>query len=205
MAEAQDSFPSSGRAVSGAVDRGALEEAVGDRAFVDRLRALVDEAADRDEPLRALLALGADWLGVEEGLLTCIDPAAGTHEVEMGAGPDPTATAGTRRALSDTFCRQVVAGNAVLALGNAPEQGWADDPAVEAFGPAYLGAKVVVDGTLHGTLCFRSRTPLHPPPGEAAAAAVELLARAAGRLLAGARRRSRTPPSCRPCSRRRRT
>lgn len=47
-----------------------------------------------------------------------------------------------------------------LAVANAVEEGWDEDPAYDRFGLGrYIGGKVVVDGKLFGTLCFASNEP----------------------------------------------
>ena len=186
MAHPQPAGASSGGTFSFGDERTALEAAVGDPAFIDRVRALTDDGrADRDETIRALLQLGADRLGVEHGHLTRIDPARGTHTIDAVSGPHPAVTVGATHDLSTTYCRQVIARNATLVLGNAPDDGWAEDPAFEAFGlSTYLGAKVVVDGQLYGTVCFVDREARPDAPGEAEAAAVTLLARTIGAVLA---------------------
>ncbi len=160
-----------------------LIETIGDPAFVDRLRAITSaEYRNETEALRALLQFGADRLAVEHGHLTHIDPADGTHVVEVVSTSHPTVEVGVSRDLSTTYCRMVIANNATLSVGNAPEEGWDDDPAYDAFGfSTYLGSKVVVDGALYGTLCFVDRTPTDVT--EEQQAAVELLTHAANVLL----------------------
>jgi PAS domain S-box-containing protein len=166
-------------------DDSAAEAAIDDSEFVDQIRGLVDGGPDhRDETLHALFQLGTEWLSVEHAHVARVDPAQGTHTIDRASGAEAVASPGVSRDLSATYCRRVIAQNATLALGNAPEQGWADDPAYEAFGWAtYLGAKVVVDGTLYGTLCFADREARGEPVGAAEAAAVTLLAHTVGRLL----------------------
>lgn len=192
MAPPQHAGASSGDPFSFDCDRPVLESTVGDPAFVDGVRErAADDGADRDETLRTLLQFGADWLGVEHGHLTRIDPAQGTHTIDAVSGPSDLVSVGDTRDLSTTYCRQVIAQNATVALGNAPDDGWDDDPAFEAFGlSTYLGAKVVVDGALYGTVCFVDREARPDAPGAAAAAAVTLLARTIGEVL--------TDPSTQP-------
>ena len=186
MTQRQHAGAASGSTFSFEGDHSVLESAIGDASFVERIRELVaDERTGRDETLRALLRHGADWLGVEHGHLTRIDPARGTHTIDAVSGPHPAVAVGATHDLSRTYCRQVIAQNATLVLGNAPNEGWEKDPAVEAFGlSTYLGAKVVVDGQLYGTLCFVDRKARAGAPGEAEAAAVTLLARTIGEMLA---------------------
>ncbi|MFB6248797.1 MAG: PAS domain S-box protein [Salinibacter sp.] len=167
-------------------DRDALIETVEAPDYPGRLETIVsDGESPRSDRLRTLLRVGADRFDAETGLLARVDPAAGTHTITEVYGPSP-AGSGTPADLSTTYARTVIAENAVLGVTNAPEQGWAEDPAYNRFGAAtYLGAKVVVNGTLYGTVSFMDPAP-HPTPfGEADAAALGLLADAVRRVLAG--------------------
>ena len=181
--------PASHDASSGALfsierDRDALVEAVGDPDYADRLEALVaDDGRAQSARLRALLQVGAERFGVETGLLARVDPAAGTHTIVERHGPSPAGPDDTAD-LSTTYGRTVIAENAVLGVTNAPEQGWDEDAAYDRFGAAtYLGAKVVADGTLYGTVSFLDPDSRPDPFGEADAAALGLLADAIRRVL----------------------
>ncbi len=150
-----------------------------------RLRELrTDETRRPAETLRALLRLGTEWLGVELGYLARVDAAASTHEVVEVSGPHPAVTKGDTTPLGQAFCRHVIVRNDVLAVANAPERGWRGAPAHE--GPqlsAYLGMKVVAQGTLYGTLCLVDQAPQQPPFDESDAAALALLVQAVEQTL----------------------
>ena len=184
---------SPGRLFSIEDDRTALMDTVEAPDYAARLDAIVaDDDRRKSERLRALLQVGAEWFGVETGLLARVDPAAGTHTITEVYGPSP-AGSGTPADLSTTYARTVLAENAVLGVTNAPEQGWAGDAAYDRFGAStYLGAKVVVDGRLYGVVSFVDPAPRPDPFGEADAAALELLVDAVQRVLGPA---SRPPPT----------
>jgi len=194
MSQIERSDPSSGGFFSTQKGREVLNEEGGDSTFRDRIRRVTSEDAQKDdEPLRTLLQIGVDGLEVEQVHLARIDVAAGTHAITEVSGPPPAVSRGETRDLSKTYCRRVLAENAVLAVRNAPEDGWREDAAYGEFGfSTYLGTKVVVDGTLYGTLCFVGREAREHPFTEADVAAAKCLARSIGRLLND---RSRTRPS----------
>ena len=184
MSQSQASPDASpGRLFSIEDDRTALMDTVEAPDYVARLDAIVaDDDRRKPERLRALLQVGAERFGVETGLLARIDPAAGTHTIAEVYGPSPAGSE-TPTDLSTTYARTVIAENAVLGVTNAPEQGWAEDPAYDRFGAStYLGAKVVVDGRLYGVVSFVDPAPRPDPFGEADAAALGLLVDAVERV-----------------------
>jgi len=145
---------------------------------------LTDEERRRSEKIRAVLQLGADRLGVEHGHLTRIDPAAGTHQITEVSGPHPLVEQGAVIDLSKSFCRVVLAENEPLLLENAPEQGWADDPASEAFGfVTYLGTKVLANDQLYGTVCFVDQEGRNEAFTDADRALLEAIAQGIGREI----------------------
>ncbi|WP_251941678.1 PAS domain S-box protein [Salinibacter ruber] len=163
-------------------------------AYRDRLRGLqTDDTRPPNETLRALLRLGAEWLDVELGYLARVDTAASTYEVAAVSGPHPTVTKGDTAPLAQAYCRRVIVRDDALALEDAPRQGWDGDPAYETFRlSTYLGAKVVADGALYGTLCFVDRAPRQAAFDESDAAALARLVQAVEQTL------ERRRPEARP-------
>ncbi len=180
MAQIQETDFSHGRLFSVQEQDDDIEEHIEASPDPARLRELGSE----DDPLQELLQLGREWLGAEHGYLTRIDIANGRHTIVEGSESHPAVPPGETRDLSTTYCRRILSENAILAVQNAPEEGWREDPAYEAFGfSTYLGAKVVMNGTFYGTLCFADRAARDAPFTEEDAATVHLLARTAGQLL----------------------
>ena len=135
-------------------DTGELREQV--RAVLDR-----EDVAPRRR-VEQLLHLGAERLGIENGYLTHIDPATGDHTIVAVGNPEVGIEQGLRSDLKDTYCRTVVAEGGPLAIADAKADGWGTDPAYRASGlSCYLGGKVVVNGSLYGTVCFMGSSP-HP-------------------------------------------
>jgi PAS domain S-box-containing protein len=121
---------------------------------------------DVDERVRELLAFGAAELDMDIGFLSRIDREAGEFEVIEAEGDHPLIQSGSESALEETYCRRVVGeeGDPPVAVRDAAAAGMADDPAYERFGlGCYLGAKIVVDGELYGTLCFADEEPRREP------------------------------------------
>jgi len=166
-------------------DSETLEEKIDNQEYRNRLDALLsDDEKSTSEKIQSMLQVGAEWLDVENGHLVRIDPADGTHTIMEVSGPHPVIKEGATADLSTTYCRKVIAQNDALAVGNAPEQGWNGDPAYDAFElSTYLGAKVVVNEELYGTVCFVDEKPRTKPFGESDAAALALLVRTVGQEL----------------------
>ncbi|MHC3380456.1 PAS domain S-box protein [Haloarcula sp. H-GB5] len=111
-----------------------------------------------EQRLVDVLALGVEYLGIDQGHLVAVDPKAGTHEIIATSG-DPSLTApGDITSLSETYCRRTIESDGMLSIYNAEQQGLDDDPAHQRYGiGCYLGAKIELDGELFGTVCFVAR------------------------------------------------
>jgi len=164
-----------------------------DEVPLDRLRQIVSSGDQSpSEAITNLLQMGAERFGVENAHLTEIDPVEGTHTIVESSGAHPQIEEGDTTDLSGTYCRKLLAGRDALAVKNAPKQGWEGDPAYEAYGLAsYVGAKVVVDEELYGTICFVDSEPREERIGETYEALLEFLARAIGREVRRGRRETR--------------
>jgi len=146
------------------------------------LREMYHITADRDTAfdakVRKLIDLGRSYLGLSYGYLTRI--SEGTQEITHARGEHPTLRPGERFPLSKSYCRNTVE-EGLLAIQNAPEEGWRGDPVSETFGvDAYIGSKVEVGGNLHGTFCFAAEAPRETPFSERERTFVELLTLWAG-------------------------
>lgn len=132
----------------------------------------------REKASRAL-ELGRQYLGVENGHLTLIDPAAGYWTIVESTDPDEGAfTPGRTIALEKTYCRRTIHEEEPIAVSDAPNQGWADDPAFEVHGlHTYCGAAIIVDGAVTGTVCFVSGPSRESSFAEDEVMLVELIAR----------------------------
>jgi PAS domain S-box-containing protein len=112
------------------------------------------------ERIARLLRVGADRFGVELGLLVEVDPEGSTYTIDEVSEAHPDLTRGLTGDLLSTYCRMVVAEEEPLVVENAPEQGWADDPAYRTtLLSTYIGTAVEVEGSPYGTVCFVDAEP----------------------------------------------
>ncbi|GEM_PF-5337057 len=158
--------------------RGELEE---DR---QALRDLYEVAgrSDLDLPIkvRRLLEIGCERLGLPYGFVT--DIREETQYIWQAVGDHVDLQPGGSSPLEESYCRKTIARSDLVAYQNAPTEGMQDDPAYKRFGLAcYVGAKVTVNGELHGTLCFADEQPREPTFNEGERTFVKLLAQWVGR------------------------
>jgi len=148
-----------------------------------------------DELIRALLRFGRERLGMASAYLTRIRPGPGTHTLTHVVTSLPSIEEGSTQDLSETYCRTVVVEGGVLALHDAPSQGWADDPAYHTSPlTCYLGTKVVADEQLVGTVCFGAPSRRPEPFCEEEKVLLQHIAHRIGKVLsddAGPNSRSR--------------
>jgi len=140
------------------------------------------ECWSRDEPsFRAtaeeMLRLTGEFLGVDHGHVSRVDAAADIETV-VAATNDDIASVGVKLDHTTSFCRRTVEADRPIALSNAPEQGWADDPAYEEHGlRCYIGSPLIVNGEAYGTVCFGAESARGDPFDPEDRFAIELLAR----------------------------
>ena len=132
-----------------------------------------------EETATAVLAVGKDHLGVENGHLTRIDPASDFWKnIASTDPPSGRYPPGDVLSLGLSYCRRTIESDGPLALHDAKAQGWADDPAYEVHGlDCYHGSTVHVDGELYGTVCFVSADARDRPFSPAETVFAELVAR----------------------------
>ena len=123
------------------------------------LQRLYEITADRDrsfdEKVQLLLEAGCERLDLETGLVAEVDVDRERFEITHATDDDDRLRPGTVAPLSETYCRRTIESDELIALTDAPEEGWSDDRAYQKWDfDCYLGKKVLVDGDLHGTLCF---------------------------------------------------
>ncbi|MGQ4554968.1 PAS domain S-box protein [Halobellus sp. GM3] len=114
-----------------------------------------------EQKAREALELGRRYLDADNGHLTQIDQETGHWEAIVSTDPpDGQFPAGLTVDLGTTYCRRVIETNSQIALHDAPNQGWADDPAFETHGlHCYHGTPLIVNGEPYGTVCFVSEDP----------------------------------------------
>jgi len=134
-----------------------------------------DLSLSREEKIERLLAAGTDRLDTSDGFLTRID--GGTQEIVTAVGDHPEIQPGETMPLSEAYCRHTLREGEPLAVSDAVEEGWEDDPAYERFGlGCYLGVPIHVGGEQYGTVCFADADPRRSTFGPRDGTFVELLA-----------------------------
>jgi PAS domain S-box-containing protein len=147
-----------------------------------RLYEVMRSDAFVDDRLEAALEVGLEYFGVDHAYIAEIDEATDDWTVVIATDPpDGAIPEGLNVDLATTYCRHTIERESVLALHDAPEQGYAGDVAFDAHGlHCYHGAPVVVDDETYGTVCFSSRDPRADPFSETEKAFTQLVAQMAG-------------------------
>lgn len=144
-----------------------------------KLYEVMNQDREFDWKVEEALTLGEEYLSVENAHLTEIhadsdywQTIASTDASDGRFPPDLVLDLGT------TYCRRVLADGESIALHNAPEQGWADDPAFDTHGlHCYHGTPIIVDEEIYGTVCFVSENPRPKPFSGEKTLFAELIAR----------------------------
>ncbi|MHC3436633.1 sensor histidine kinase [Natrialbaceae archaeon A-gly3] len=165
-----------------------LEDAVERRRAEQRLERANDRVPPRlyevttdttltlEERIERVLEIGTEEFGYGVGYFTRIDD--GIQEIRTVVGDHDAIHPGRTDPREETYCRRAIESDDPVLVGDALKDGWADDPAYEAFElRCYLGARVEVDGELYGTFCFGDERPRKPDVLETQASTVKLLAR----------------------------
>jgi signal transduction histidine kinase len=121
------------------------------------LQQLYAVSSDRDrafeEKLESILDLGTEYLGVDNGFLTRIEQS--TQYIESSVATHPGLQTGESCPLEEAYCKRTIELDHLLAVVNAADEGWEEDPAYDRFDlGTYIGGRVELDGELYGTLCF---------------------------------------------------
>ena len=127
--------------------------------YRQELYEITSSGRDDREKLQRILETGCERLGVENGHIARVDRERNHHEIELAGGSE-FVRAGAVTDLDSTYCRKTARSEDILAVYNAPKEGWEDDPAYEKWGiGCYIGGCVEVDDEFYGTLCFVDSSP----------------------------------------------
>lgn len=126
------------------------------------LRQMYRITADHERPfedkLTDLLELGQAYLNIDAAFLTEI--TSDTQSIRAARGSHPLLKPGESCPLSKAYCRKTIKQDHALTVQHAGTEGWQGDAAYETFGlESYIGAKVMLDGEIYGTLCFADTEP----------------------------------------------
>jgi|GEM_PF-834015 len=156
---------------------------MGDRSHREQLyETFAERESDVDDRIARGLDLGAAALELPYGFLTRID--GDTQRIVASTGDHELLQPGESCPLEEAYCRRTVELDGSLAVQHAAESAAVPDAALETFGlETYVGAKVLVDDEVYGTVCFADRETRAEPFAETETMFVELLARLVGQAL----------------------
>ncbi|WP_435345748.1 GAF domain-containing protein [Haloarchaeobius sp. HRN-SO-5] len=122
---------------------------------------------------------------LDYAFLSHIDLENKTERFEVVHGSHEILKPGTTVPLSKTYCRKTIADSeGTIAVSDALDEGWEDDPAYEAFEfGSYLGTTVSVADELYGTLCFADTAARDEPLIDKDKALVEMYGQWVGYIL----------------------
>jgi len=150
-----------------------------------RLYEIVRKEIPFEKKTQEALELGKQYLNADNGHLTQIDQETDHWEAivstDGATGQFPT---GLELELKKTYCRRTLPEPASIALHDAPNQGWADDPAFDAHElHCYHGTTLMVNGEPFGTVCFVAEDPREEQFSDGETMFAELLTRMLEREL----------------------
>lgn len=118
----------------------------------------LDPDRDFEHTLDYVLQLGSENLGLPVGYVTKIED--GTQTILARIGDVDAIRPGRSDPLEETFCREAIERDEPFVIDDIFDDGWQGDPAYDHFGlRCYVGARIVVDDEVFGTLCFGSDQP----------------------------------------------
>ena len=120
------------------------------------------------------LVIGAEYFDLPVGFFTRIED--GSQRIVRAVGNHELIQPGETCPLEDAYCRRTLETDGVLAVQDVNSSG-IPESAIETFDlGTYIGAKVVVDDDVYGTVCFAAEAERDEPFSEAEELFVELLA-----------------------------
>ncbi|WP_302080707.1 PAS domain S-box protein [Salinibaculum rarum] len=140
-----------------------------------------DEERGFDEQVEALLELGRTHFGLDVGLLS--NHQGQECAVEHVSASDGTIEQGDRFAVSENYCDRIAEEGELFAVTGRSGQDEPDGPNLHEQTPTYIGAPVVVEGELYGTLNFSGEQPRQKPFSESERTLVRVFAQWVGKEL----------------------
>lgn len=119
---------------------------------------LMDQDIPFEEKVSGALAIGKQYLDMENGHFTQIDNETDHWEALISTDPpEGNFPPGLKLDLGTTYCRRTITEDEPISLHDAPNQGWENDPAFQTHElHSYHGTTVNHDGEPYGTVCFVS-------------------------------------------------
>ena len=129
-------------------------------AVVSKLYSVLHETdLSVDEKFDRVLEIGTEELGYPIGYLT--ELSGDSLEIISAVGDNEVIQEHLTVPLRATFCEQTIKSAEPMVLSDAArDERWSDSVAFEQSGlRCYVGAPIIVDGEVYGSLCFASEQP----------------------------------------------
>lgn len=129
------------------------------------------------EKQEKLLQKGCEYLNIDSAFISEIKD--GKMIVDRCYGDDDVLEIGLECPIDQAYCKKTVDSNRnVVSMNNPRKIDWNTNPsAYETFEfDTYIGSKIMVNGDLHGTLCFVSQTGRQKPVTQTEETIVEVMA-----------------------------
>lgn len=141
-----------------------------------------EQDLDVSEQIEAALDIGTAYFGLSIGFYTRIED--GTQNIAQAVGDHPLIQPGEACPLEDAYCRRTIELDSALAIQNAATSTAIAESAVKTFDlGAYIGAKIIVNGETHGTVCFADTDPRADGFTDSDSQFVEVVARLIGQAV----------------------
>ncbi|MDF1794526.1 MAG: response regulator [Thalassobaculaceae bacterium] len=141
-----------------------------------------DVSLSIDERITKILQLGVDHFGTDLGTASCT--SSGQYVVEYSVGSGATRKPGTAFDLETTYCSHMLSQGRALAFHNIAESELAEALCYRTFGRnCYIGAPVIVEGEVYGTINFSSMDARDHPFSKSELVLVEMMGRWLGMEL----------------------
>lgn len=129
-----------------------------------------------NEKIRDFLRLGCEQFGFPIGILSQVE--GDKIRVLESVSEDPRFASGAVFTLDRSYCGATIQSIEPIAFELANGTAWRDHPAYREYGlEAYLGTRIIVDGTVFGTLSFMSCAPHRSPFSAAEREILKLMSR----------------------------
>ena len=151
------------------------------RRTAEHLETLYEVASDQNRSFERkrerMLEIGTEYLGIPYGFVTEIED--GTQRIVESTGAHELLQPGESCPIEESYCRKTVEHESgFMAVRDATAEGWAGDVAYDRFElGTYIGAKLLVDGDLYGTVCFAATEPRDMDFSDSERSFVEVMAR----------------------------
>jgi len=154
---------------------------------LQRFQALsTDVSLSMDERIEKILHLGVAHFGTDLGTASCT--VSGRYVVEHSVGNGVKRAPGTSFDLETTYCSHALEKRAAMAYHDIERSELADALCYRTFSrKCYIGAPVMVEGEVYGTINFSSMEPRQDPFSKGDTVLVEMMARWLGMELEGQR------------------